>query len=251
MKVLEGFKQGRWTRGKEGALHSLVVRARHKQQTTSTFWKASINHILLFRYYQLQNFKMVSRDEMRKKRWEEEALLELLFTSPNSVTEDDLKSISLSNLAKNMNDELPSRTLMKTYIRWLEAHRKCPTHLIKTWPNTIKQWVESLKNRGFAKEEVISDFENWKKVNRSITRHSEGLDEGKWHPSADDIDRAFGEKHTTKRERSSDRFQTYRDRYPGRSNVSKSSLAFVPKSYVCNRCGKHGMTLFEFIMNDY
>ncbi|QSZ33624.1 hypothetical protein DSL72_005192 [Monilinia vaccinii-corymbosi] len=184
---------------------------------------------------------MFSREESRQNDpWENFALLELLYRSPDLVTEDDLRGISLSNLAKNVNDELPSPLKMKTYIRWLEAHRKGPSQLLKAWPNTIKQWVESLKHRGFDKEEVILDVENWKKANGLFSKRS-----GKYLPSVDEIKRAFDEKHTMRKERSSGTVNSKRGRFRTERSSSKTgsgsgSSDHVPMSYICNRCGKNG-----------
>lgn len=197
---------------------------------------------------------MYSRDESRQKgSWEEDALLELLYRSPDLVTEDDLRSISLSNLSKNVNDELPGSLIIKIYIRWLEAHRKSPLQLFKAWPNTIKQWVESLKHRGFDREEVISDVEDWKKTNGPVGRHSKVCIEGEHHeekylPSIDEIKRAFDENHAMK-ERSlgktdSKRRSPQTDRPSGKIGSGGGSSGYVPMSYICNRCGTNGMSLF-------
>ncbi|KAG4027366.1 hypothetical protein MFRU_030g00030 [Monilinia fructicola] len=193
---------------------------------------------------------MYSRDESRQKgSWEEDALLELLYRSPDLVTEDDLRSISLSNLSKNVNDELPGSLIIKIYIRWLEAHRKSPLQLFKAWPNTIKQWVESLKHRGFDREEVISDVEDWKKTNGPVGRHSKVCIEGEHHeekylPSIDEIKRAFDENHAMK-ERSlgktdSKRRSPQTDRPSGKIGSGGGSSGYVPMSYICNRCGTNG-----------
>ncbi|ESZ99068.1 hypothetical protein SBOR_0478 [Sclerotinia borealis F-4128] len=189
---------------------------------------------------------MVSKEESRpKKRWEEEALLELLFRDPEILTDEDLQSISLSNLAKNLNDKLPSPKIMKIYLRWLEAHRKNPSHLLKAWPNTTKQWVESLKHRGVDKEEVISNVKDWKKANSPSSGQSKGWVEEKCPPSVDEIERVFDEKHTTKKDRSLGKVDSGRGGYRSDKSSGKMSLSggfsdYVPPSYICNRCGENG-----------
>ncbi|KAI9645568.1 hypothetical protein NHQ30_006310 [Ciborinia camelliae] len=189
---------------------------------------------------------MTSREESRRKSaWEEEALLELLFRAPDLVTEEDLLSISLSNLAKNVNDKLPDPITMKIYLRWLEAHRKNSSQLCKAWPNTVKQWVESLKNRGFDKEKVISEVEDWKKANGPFKKWSKGWAEQKHPPSIDEIERAFDEKHITKKDRSLGKVDSGRggyasDRPSGKMGFGGGSSDYVPPNYICNRCGKNG-----------
>ncbi|KAB8301329.1 hypothetical protein EYC80_003210 [Monilinia laxa] len=193
---------------------------------------------------------MFSWGESRQKgSWEEDALLELLYRSPDQVTEDDLRIISLSNLSKNVNSELPGSLIMKIYIRWLEAHRKSHLQLFKAWPNTVKQWAESLKHRGFVKEEVISDVENWKKTNGLFGKHSKACIEKKHHeekhlPSIDEIKRAFDENHIMK-ERAlgnadSKRESFQADRSSGKMGSGGGSSDYVPMNYICNRCGKNG-----------
>lgn len=190
---------------------------------------------------------MVSGKESRQKStWEEDAVLELLFRSPESTTDDDLLSISLSNLAKNLHDKLPAHTTMKIYLRWLEVHRKSPSQLFKAWPNTTKHWVESLKHRGFDKETIIANVEDWRKTNGPFSKQSKGWAEEKYPPSVDDIERAFDNQHNQKKDGSLGKPDSFRGGY--RSEKSSSKIGFgcdildhVPQNYICNRCGKNGM----------
>ncbi|KAF5874455.1 putative protein mpe1 protein [Botrytis fragariae] len=190
---------------------------------------------------------MISGKESRHgSAWEEEALLELLFRAPNSVTDDDLLNISLSNLAKNVNDESPASLIMKIYCRWLEVHRRSPLQLFRAWPNTIKQWVESLKHRGVDKEAVIAHVVDWKKANGPSTLNDpkEWIEE-KHLPSVDEIERVFDEKHDLNKDKPSDKGYSDRGEYRSDKSSSKpdfrdSRSKYVPPSYICNRCGKNG-----------
>ncbi|KAJ8071405.1 hypothetical protein OCU04_001726 [Sclerotinia nivalis] len=187
---------------------------------------------------------MFSGKESRpKSAWEEQALLELLFRAPKLVTDDDLLSISLSNLAKNLNDELPASVIMNIYLRWLETHRKSPSQLFKAWPNTTKHWVESLKNRGFDKRDILSHVGDLRKANGPFSNHSKGWAEEKYPPSVEDIERVFDEKHNTKKDKSLGKVDSGRGVYRSDKSSSKTSggsTDHVPPNYICNRCGKHG-----------
>ncbi|KAF7872386.1 hypothetical protein EAF04_003307 [Stromatinia cepivora] len=187
---------------------------------------------------------MVSGKEGRpKSAWEEQALLELLFRTPKLVTDDDLLSISLSNLAKNVNDELPASVIMNIYLRWLETHRKSPSQLFKAWPNTTKQWVESLKNRGFNKRDILSHVGDLRKANGPFSNQSKGWAEEKYPPSVEEIERVFDEKHNTKKDKSLGKVDSGRGVYRSDKSSSKTSggsTDHVPPNYICNRCGKHG-----------
>lgn len=203
-------------------------------------------------YYQCIHLKMFPGKESRHQSgWEEEALLELLFRAPNLVTNDDLLNISLSNLAKNVNDELSASFIMKIYCRWLEVHRRSPLQLFKAWPNTIKQWVESLEHRGVDKEIVIAHVVDWKKDSGPSTINgAKGWIEEKHLPSVDEIERVFDEKHSLNKDKPSDKGCFDRGEYRSDRPSSKSDLGgarseYVPSSYICNRCGKNGMDPFQ------
>ncbi|KAK6610022.1 WD40 repeatcontaining protein [Botrytis cinerea] len=186
------------------------------------------------------------KESRHQSAWEEEALLELLFRAPNLVTNDDLLNISLSNLAKNVNDELSASFIMKIYCRWLEVHRRSPLQLFKAWPNTIKQWVESLEHRGVDKEIVIAHVVDWKKDNGPSTINgAKGWIEEKHLPSVGEIERVFDEKHSLNEDKPSDKGCFDRGEYRSDRPSSKSDLGgarseYVPSSYICNRCGKNG-----------
>ncbi|KAF7900450.1 uncharacterized protein EAF01_007752 [Botrytis porri] len=190
---------------------------------------------------------MISEKENRHENaWEEDALLELLFRAPNLVTDDDLLNISLSNLAKNVNDESPASLIMRIYCRWLEVHRRSPLQLLKAWPNTIKQWVESLEHRGVDKEAVIAHVVDWKKANGPSTLNGrKRWIEEKHLPSVDEIERVFDEKHGLTKDKPSDEGYSdggeYRsDKLSSKSDPGGSHSEYVPPSYICNRCGKNG-----------
>ncbi|KAF7901107.1 hypothetical protein EAF00_003328 [Botryotinia globosa] len=190
---------------------------------------------------------MVSRKESRhESAWEEEALLELLFRAPNLVTDDDLLNISLSNLAKNVNDESPASVIMTIYCRWLEVQRRSPLQLFKAWPNTIKQWVESLEHRGVDKEAVIAHVIDWKKANGPSTPNGpKGRIEEKHLPSVDEIEKVFCEKRGLNKDKPSEKGYSDRGEYRSGKPSSKSDSGdsrseYVPPSYICNRCGKNG-----------
>lgn len=195
---------------------------------------------------------MVSGKESRhESAWEEEALLELLFRAPDLVTDDDLLNISLSNLAKNVNDKSPASLIMRIYCRWLEVQRRSPLQLFKAWPNTIKQWVESLEHRGVDKEAVIAHVIDWKKANGPSTLNGpKGRIEEKHLPSVDEIEKVFDEKHSLNKDKPSDKGYSDRGDYPSDKLSSKSDFGdsrseYVPPSYICNRCGKNGMSPFR------
>ncbi|TGO38239.1 hypothetical protein BHYA_0079g00400 [Botrytis hyacinthi] len=190
---------------------------------------------------------MVSGKESRhESAWEEEALLELLFRAPNLVTDDDLLNISLSNLAKNVNDESPASLIMRIYCRWLEVQRRSPLQLFKAWPNTIKQWVESLEHRGVDKEAVIAHVIDWKKANGPSTLNGpKGRIDEKHLPSVDEIEKVFDEKHGLNKDKPSDKGYSDRGEYRSDKPSSKSDFGdsrseYVPPTYICNRCGKNG-----------
>ncbi|TGO46122.1 hypothetical protein BOTNAR_0612g00020 [Botryotinia narcissicola] len=194
---------------------------------------------------------MVSRKESRhesghKSAWEEEALLELLFRAPNLITDDDLLNISLSNLAKNLNDESPASVIMRIYCWWLEVQRRSPLQLFKAWPNTIKQWVESLEHRGVDKEAVIAHVIDWKKANALSTPNGpKGRIEEKHLPSVDEIEKVFGEKRGLNKDKLSEKGYSDRGEYRSGKPSSKSDFGdscseYFPPSYICNRCGKNG-----------
>ncbi|KAF7956725.1 hypothetical protein EAE96_004055 [Botrytis aclada] len=190
---------------------------------------------------------MIPRKENRHEiTWEEEALLELLFRAPNLVTDDDLLNISLSNLAKNMNDKSPASLIMRIYCRWLEVHRKSPLQSFNAWPNTNKQWVESLEHRGVDKEVVIAHVVDWKKANGPSTLNGpKGSILEKHFPSVDEIERVFDEKYSLNKDRPSDKGNSDRGEYRSGEPSSKSDLGgarseYVAPSYICNRCGKNG-----------
>ncbi|KAK6606211.1 hypothetical protein H4I96_04673 [Botrytis cinerea] len=165
------------------------------------------------------------KESRHQSAWEEEALLELLFRAPNLVTNDDLLNISLSNLAKNVNDELSASFIMKIYCRWLEVHRRSPLQLFKAWPNTIKQWVESLEHRGVDKEIVIAHVVDWKKDNGPSTINgAKGWIEEKHLPSVGEIERVFDEKHSLNEDKPSDKGCFDRGEYRSDRPSSKSDL---------------------------
>ncbi|TGO26460.1 hypothetical protein BPAE_0059g00300 [Botrytis paeoniae] len=186
------------------------------------------------------------KESRHESAWEKEALLGLIFRAPNLVTDDDLLNISLSNLAKNVNDESPTFSIMRIYCRWLEVHRRSPLQLFKTWPNTIKQWVESLEHRGVDKEAVIAHVVDWKKANGPSTLNGpKGWIEEKHLPSVDEIERVFDEEHGLNKDKPSDKGYSNRGEYRSDKPSSKSDFGgsrseYVPPSYVCNRCGKNG-----------
>ncbi|KAF7931713.1 uncharacterized protein EAE98_004449 [Botrytis deweyae] len=190
---------------------------------------------------------MISAKESRhESAWEEEALLELLFRAPDLVTDDDLLNISLSNLAKNVNDESPASLIMRIYCRWLEVHRRSSLQLFKAWPNTIKQWVESLEHRGVDKEAVIAHVIDWKKSNGPSTLNGpKGWIEEKHLPSVDEIEKVFNERYGLNKDKPSDKGYSDRGEYRSDKPSSNSDLGgsrseYIPPSYICNRCGKNG-----------
>ncbi|EDN97043.1 predicted protein [Sclerotinia sclerotiorum 1980 UF-70] len=122
-------------------------------------------------------------------------------------------------------------------------HRKSPSHLFKAWPNTTKHWVESLKNRGFDKRDVLSHVGDLRKANGPFSNQSKGWAEEKYPPSIEEIERVFDEKHNAKRDKSSAKVDSNRGVYRSDKFSSKPSGGFtdhVPSNYICNRCGKHG-----------
>ncbi|KAM0148824.1 hypothetical protein ACHAQE_004409 [Botrytis cinerea] len=189
------------------------------------------------------------KESRHQSGWEEEALLELLFRAPNLVTNDDLLNISLSNLAKNVNDELSASFIMKIYCRWLEVHRRSPLQLFKAWPNTIKQWVESLEHRGVDKEIVIAHVVDWKKDSGPSTINgAKGWIEEKHLPSVDEIERVFDEKHSLNKDKPSDKGCFDRGHLVKQcpTNMDPAFDKKPPESYkcsICNKSGKHWYSL--------
>ncbi|KAF7887075.1 uncharacterized protein EAF02_003722 [Botrytis sinoallii] len=194
---------------------------------------------------------MISAKESRhESAWEEEALLELLFRAPGLVTDDDLLNISLSNLAKNVNDESPASLIMRIYCRWLEVHRRSSLQLFKAWPNTIKQWVESLEHRGVDKEAVIAHVIDWKKSNGPSTLNGpKGWIEEKHLPSVDEIEKVFDEKYGLNKDKPSDKGYSDRGEYRSDKPSSKSDLGGSRSEILLLTKSHRGRTNARFVTN--
>ncbi|PQE29044.1 E3 ubiquitin- ligase RBBP6 protein [Rutstroemia sp. NJR-2017a BBW] len=207
----------------------------------------------------VENKKEVVRG---KDKWEEDAVLELIYRDPESLTDGDLVSTSLSNLSKNLKPTISAAAIFNVYLRWLEVHRNHPSQLTSYWPNTIVQWVASLKARSFTKEDIVSIIEKWRKNNGPFTSSRE-WDEPRYPPSDSEIAQAFdgrhiGRKYRTstssqgrQRENSPEKTNTrYRERSYDNSRARESrklgnEAKSVAANYVCNRCGKGGHLLLD------
>jgi hypothetical protein len=208
----------------------------------------------------VENKKEVMRG---KDKWEEDAVLELIYRDPESLTDGDLVSTSLSNLSKNLNPTISAAAMFNVYLRWLEVHRNHPSQLTLYWPNTIVQWVASLKARSFTKEDIVSIVEKWRESNGPFTSSRE-WDEPRYPPSDSDILKVFDGRHIGRKDRTSGSRQgrqrenspentntRYRERSYDNSRARESrklgnEATNVPANYVCNRCGKSGMLYISF-----
>jgi hypothetical protein len=201
-----------------------------------------------------------------KDKWEEDAVLELIYRDPESLTDGDLVSTSLSNLAKNLNPAISAAAMFNVYLRWLEVHRNNPSQLTLYWPNTVVQWVASLKARSFTKDDIVSTVEKWREKNGPFTSSKE-WDEPRYPPSNIEIAKAFDGRHIGRKDRTSGSRQgrqrenspentiiRYRERSHdngrGRGNRKLNNEKIqVPAKYVCNRCDKSGTSYVSFCRN--
>lgn len=216
------------------------------------------------RELQLVSDKMTSkRLESRKgtkdkDKWEEQAILELMYRDPESLTDSDLVSTPLRILAKNLSSIISAAATFRVYIRWLEVHRNHPSQLTLYWPNTIVQWVASLKARSFTKDEILSRVENWRETNGPFKSSIE-WDGPRYPPSNSDISNAFDGRHIGRKDRTLESRQgrqreyspensntRYRERSYDKSRAREhreldTEINHAPAIYICNRCGKSGM----------
>jgi hypothetical protein len=194
------------------------------------------------------------------------------ISDPAELSDRQLFSIPLRNLSKRISLTTSLSTTAKVYIRWLEVHRTRGSSFIGQWENTIRQWAQSLRARGFKEQDFINEVRAWKNQVGPLVPVK-----GRCPPGSRDIEKAYRDptnqiKHTNikgdsnwKREKTQDDFVlSYNDgieqscrareesRYDSPHEKSKSSskkktlenyMGPPPPSYVCNRCGKKGIVL--------
>ncbi|KAG9231620.1 hypothetical protein BJ875DRAFT_406612, partial [Amylocarpus encephaloides] len=155
---------------------------------------------------------------------------------------------------------------MTVYLRWLEVHRKSPSDFSNHWGNTVYQWGQSLRSRGFKEYEVIREVELWKEGKGPFSKI-----EGRPPPVSSDLYKSFNEplnggKPGERKPDPSGGLSWRRDgplldvrpNQPSHAyyqeKTSKSEpfceppkkktldmfLGAPPGNYVCNRCGKKG-----------
>ncbi|KAM3077079.1 hypothetical protein ACMFMG_003452 [Clarireedia jacksonii] len=208
-------------------------------------------------HFEMSTKKHDSKKEVvkDKEKWEEEAILEIIYRDPESLTDSDLVSTSLSNLAKNLSPVTSATATFNVYLRWLEVHRGHPSQLTLYWPNTIVQWVSSLKARRFTKEDIVSAVEKWRETNGPFKSAKE-WDEPRYPPTNSEIGKAFDGHHIGRKDRTSGSRRSrqresspqsssarYRDRSYDKSRAGEhqklgTEVTHVPANYICNRCGK-------------
>jgi hypothetical protein len=145
-----------------------------------------------------------------------EQMLGTLRYHPEIWDQPLLLQMSLGDLSKVLDKSLSRRRVLDTYLRWLEAHRLHPNHNSKYWEPLLVEWSQSLRNRGFEKDELIRDVKKWKEDNGPFPS---SLRRCTLMPF--DIAKAFPE---------------YREPWSTKQDYSGKP----PGDYVCNRCDTPG-----------
>ncbi|TAQ91008.1 hypothetical protein B7494_g609 [Chlorociboria aeruginascens] len=173
----------------------------------------------------------------------ESSLVDIIYNDPESLSDRELFRIPLSMLAKNIDRNLPSRTILAVYLQWLEVHRRHPSPLTLHWPNAIMHWAQSLQSKGFSRDWVESEVKRWKEAHEPF-----GSPDSRNPPMPSDIANAFSNE-TLKQPNKQGNKEPKTAKY--RSSASRSSekcrrppeeefSGLPPPSYVCNRCDKKG-----------
>jgi hypothetical protein len=164
-----------------------------------------------------------------------------LSNDPEQWSNAKLLDTSLSTLSKTLSGRLSSRRTLVVYLKWLEIHRAHPSRLTKFWENTIMQWAQALRARGFKKEELISDVEKWKKEH-SLFSSPNPPPNSRYPPMPYEIAKAWPESEVKTPSsglsagKRGDCYRPVKSSHPQRENFSGKP----PGYYTCNRCGIQG-----------
>ena len=183
----------------------------------------------------------------------------------NTISKHSLLEASLSELSRTLNDdtEISDDLIFDVYLEWLNMHRFNETKTTLHSQNTLLHWTQSLRARGYSEGRVRREVDRW----RTWNRRSDSIT-GRSMPWDDDIAKAFeidlpNKMATTTRDEKENQSPTaVRERdlrldaakHKGiadrmtREKGSKKDKSFnfdLPpsKNYVCNRCGKQGMSI--------
>jgi hypothetical protein len=172
------------------------------------------------------------------------------ITEPDSVKNTQLLETSLNTLSKTLPRTTSSRATMSIYLRWLEAHRQRPTKFSEDWENCIMHWAQSLKSRGFTKEEVISELRKWRTSQNRLDSEIARVP-----ATSRDIADAFDDVNSRSREgRCSKNGDSWRPNYeldaaialpPRKKNSGDNYHGPPPRNYVCNRCSIPGRSDYD------
>lgn len=107
--------------------------------------------------------------------------------------------------------------------------------------NAISHWVQSLRGRGFAKQEIIDFVGDWKaKMEEKIWYGKARSRHSRYPPTSENIERAYDETKNTNyipQPASEPKISPWAK---DKKVINYEGMA-PPKNYICNRCGKKGM----------
>jgi len=192
-----------------------------------------------------------------------------LSANPESLTHHELYDIKLSQLSKMLGTQLSSRSTIGTYLRWLEVQRTGAEHnqnKNSVWETLRKQWVASLKIKGFTEGDISREVGRWNDQMRNEQRRlpyaRSPLTEAMVHDvfqsgfpfqprRTEDMQSSFGTSNTHKRSASSldrgvDYEETNRDNesnkrtklssFAGNQSHGANEPSFAPINFTCKRC---------------
>jgi len=187
--------------------------------------------------------------------------LRRLNEAPETLTDAQLRETPLRILAKALTAISPDR-VVEVYLRWLEVQRLSPkSNLNFSWSNTITQWTQSLRARGFSLHDINEKLIEWRKANGPFI-DPKTSEEVRFPPLWEDL--SFGWSQVAQGAAGA-HLQAAAMGYENQASLNVvphpksldsrigTPLATVPSSYVCNRCkgkGKHYSRFLRQNRND-
>jgi hypothetical protein len=192
------------------------------------------------------------------------------FSFPSELSDRQLLNLPLRIFSNGISLTTSLSTTARVYLRWIEVHRVAKSNFTEYWDNTLLQWAQSLRVRGFKEQGIINEIRIWKDEVGPLLSV-----DGRRPPESSDIEKAYNEpsdclKPTKPKDKISWKRDTPRDgpvmSYddgPERSYLTKEENSFdkyrslpkkklydnyqgaPPPSYICNRCGKKGAFFYS------
>lgn len=160
--------------------------------------------------------------------------------NPELWSSSKLLETSLSSLSRILSESLSQRRILAVYLKWLEIHRLHPSDLSKHWDNTLMHWSQSLRLRGFDKDELIIEIKKWKEDNSPLQSPQSVWPLRRYPPTPYDIAKGWPDSEHKRYSSSSGTGK----QDPYRPGIYPQPLGFSgkpPGGYVCNRCATSGI----------